>query len=579
MKKEYTYLLLLCFFALILRLVIWPFTQIVDADVSSRIFIAQDLSSHFKLIYEGVWLPLHHYLNATMILITKQPVSGPILIHIFLSVATAIPIYFFSKREFNQRGAWIATGLYLTCPIIFRNSFHALSEIPYAFFIACALNSISLSIREKELKNVLFAGLFSTIAAGFRYEAWVLIAVFTLMYFIKKQWKLGLIFGVIAMIFPSYWMIGNQIAHGHLFYGVTGVYNSEIVQQKNTVISSVEYLKRILFFPISWFFFMSPIVLFLLIRIFLMKRKVKHLTTNKLFWLLPFGILLLFFLYKALTGTLLLQHRFSISLIVLSIPFTALLGNYLEWTKSRKTTVILILLTQLPLAYLWMKIPFENIAGNGNNLHQALKEIRVNSLNETEPIPRLENQETLKIQKVISANIHKNQGLILDFTGWENTYFLALESKLQRKKIYIVDVESTTNAYITEINNFIIAHPKGVIQLNCFSAFSSIWKNTGEFLTLNVDSSIILYLHTIGKTATSTIFTYKKVSEIPVNYIPKNAIQCPKENSVAWFIHSIHSDRNWYNSIKASTLRSGELIEEAIKKNAEWMANEISKKK
>jgi hypothetical protein len=550
---------------------IWPYTQIVDADVSSRIFIAQELVENCKLIYEGVWLPLHHYLNAAMIMLSKKPLSGPIFIHLLLSCAAAVPIYYFTKREFNQNGAWIATILYLTCPIIFRNSFHALSEIPYVFFVACSLNMVSLSLRTDAFKHVIYAGLFSTLAAGFRYEAWVLIAVFTFMYILKKQWKLGVVFASVAILFPVYWMVGNQIAHNQLFYGVTGVYNSDVVQLQNKMINSVEYIKRILFFPISWFFFMSPIILVLLSITILKKRQ---LTRGKLIWLLPFFVMLLFFLFKAINGTLLLQHRFSISLLVLTIPFTALLGM-IHWTRFRKVVFITLLLAQLPLSTIWMRVPFEYIAGSGNKVNQALKEIRLNSLSEFECIPRLQNQETIKINNDITSRIQKGEGLVLDFTGWENTYFLAIESNVKRNNIYIVDTELSSDKYVDDIRDFILKHPNGLIQLNCFSVFSSVWVNKGVYLILNSDLPIHIELKKISRTVSSGLFRYKLIDSLINQDVGNDLIQCPKENSIEWFISRIYADKNWYNSIKASALRNGETIEEAIQKNAEWMFNDV----
>jgi len=271
-ENKQLYLIVLIGF--ILRIIALPFSQVVDADATSRIFIAENWLDTPHLIYEGIWLPLHHYINAFAIAIFQEHHIGPVLFHIILACFTAIPLYHFTKREFSARGAWLTAAFYLLCPIIFRNSFHVLSGIPHAFFIALALNAISKSIRHKDYKQAIFAGLFMTIASGFRYEAWLLIALLSGVYLFFNQWKLGLWFCTVSLLFPIFWMAGNYIAHDHILHGVTGVYNSDIVDLHNSELSYVEIVKRIVFFPFSLLYLFSPIVVvFLGLEIF---RRIKN---------------------------------------------------------------------------------------------------------------------------------------------------------------------------------------------------------------------------------------------------------------------------------------------------------------
>ena len=127
----------------VIRLIVFPYAQATHPDAVSRIIMAETWLDNPHLIIDGIWLPFHHYINALAIWISGEHVFGPILIHILFASFTAIPIYFFTRREMNPKLAWFAATVYVFEPIIFRNSFSTLAEIPFAFFLACSLNLYS----------------------------------------------------------------------------------------------------------------------------------------------------------------------------------------------------------------------------------------------------------------------------------------------------------------------------------------------------------------------------------------------------------------------------------------------------
>src|SRR5690606_9282366 len=141
-------------------------------------------------------------------------------------------------------------------------------ELPHAFFIALALNSISKSIRFNDYKQSIYAGLFITIASGFRYEAWLLIAIFILIYLLFKKYILVFVFWSFSMIFPLFWMIGNYIVHDDFLYGLSGAYNWNInIEGVNDEVVFGHKVERFLYFPFSWFFLFSPFLFFLVFRV------------------------------------------------------------------------------------------------------------------------------------------------------------------------------------------------------------------------------------------------------------------------------------------------------------------------
>ena len=348
LTSENRNLFLLVAIGITIRLILIPFVQITDADATSRIFIAEKWLENPTILTEGIWPPFHYYFNSIALLISGERIYGPMIFHILITCLTIIPLYHFTKREFSEKGAWFSILFFLFCPIIFRNSFQALSGLPHAFFIAMAVNSISKSIRFTDFKQAIYAGLFMTIAAGFRYEAWLLIAIFTLIFLLFKQFKLVIVFWCFSMIFPVFWMIGNHIAHNDFLFG--------LAEPNNLEIAFGFKIERLLFFPFSWFFIYSPILVFLVARKVYQKMKIRQIMKSRLIWSIPFWTLFAVFIYKSYEETLLMQHRFTILLILFSTPFISIIFENIQWTRFKVIAYSVIFTSLIPLSYLWMKI-------------------------------------------------------------------------------------------------------------------------------------------------------------------------------------------------------------------------------
>lgn len=575
-KKEGVLLFSLCFLALIVRFICWPYTQLVDADSVTRIFIASDLLENFSIITEGVWLPLHHYLNTISIFLFSDRINGPVIVHLLISVLTAVPLFYFTKRLFTVSGAFFATALFLFNPLFFRNSFQVLSEIPFLFFLALTLNFISKALESRQFNHVIIAGVFATLGAGFRYEFWLLIAVFTLIFIIKRHYKSAFLFAIIALLFPLFWMSGNFIAHGHFFYGVTGVYNKSVILLQNVNISNVEELKRKLFYPFSYFFSLSPFLIFGLVIFFFNKIYQRALT--RLIWILPFFAMLSFYFYKTNNGTLLLQHRFTLSLLLLSIPFTALFFTTIKNKRFVSFFYVIVVVTQIPLSYFWMHVKIEKLFTSKSDLHQAIKAIRVQSLSDFNAIPQIEHKEFNEIKEVIVQQ--KSKSILLDFIDWETTYFLALSSKIPNKHIFIENIDEDSLVRLTKTAAFLKTHPNGIIQLKCGTKFDQMFEYEGNYLQFKSSERILLKIELIHHFLTVNTYKYTLVNNPNIhNSFSGIKTKCPKENSSDWYYQLIYFDKNWYNHIKSELPFFTTNCSKAIRENADWMVNESLKEK
>ncbi|SFT68944.1 Dolichyl-phosphate-mannose-protein mannosyltransferase [Lishizhenia tianjinensis] len=563
-SKEHRQLLGILLLGILLRLLALPFTQVVDADAVSRIFIAEDWLKNPTFFSEGIWLPFHHYLNAFTLAISGEHLFGPKILHILLSCLVAIPLYYFTKREYSAKGAWFTALIFILIPVVFRNSFLALSGLPHALFIAAALNASSKSIRNTNISAALRAGLYLTLAAGFRYEAWLLIPILFLIFTLFRQHKLGLFFLLTASIFPLFWMTGNYLAHEHILYGLPGNYNKDIVALQNTDVSFTEKFKRIIYFPFIWFFAYSPFLVVGLSLIFFKKIKQKIRLTSRILWTLPFWVFLIFFAYKAYEGTLLMQSRFIILLLLFSTPFASLLIENVKKTKGSKVALVLFLATLIPLSYVWMQIPFERLFAFSYTLKTSVGEMRAASQNSFKAIPQVWKKEYLNYSEKVNANLNLKSGFVLDFISFENTYYLAYKSELPRQQIRIIEEAEISPTNKEDLVRFFKTHPNGVMQLKCNSPLFQAFEFNSSGLHLKSDTDTLVFtLQPLAQEIGMGIFTYK-ISPIAQTPFNEELLNCPEPNSADHYKFLILNNDFWKNDVLRKAKENNITFEEQL---------------
>jgi len=410
-KTNALYLLVIVTFLIKVSLV--TFAQTVNPDVVSRVFYAIEWMKNPHWIRTSVWGPLHYYIIAFSLYIWDNYILMPKLVNIIFSSLSLIPFYFFTKREFNAKGAFYATIFFTTSPILFRNSFLALSETPYLFFLVLSMNFLSRGIRKKSIWDICIAGLAISVASGLRYEAWLIIGIFGFLLLLTKEWKLIGTFAISSAIFPITWLISNWVETGDPLYGIQGNYHWTLeVMGNNDDVNFESYLRRIWFFPFSWIIAVGIPVAYVILK------KTHEVYTKKPIHLLhialtiPFIVMFLFMQYNAFKGVLLLQHRFICTLVAFSLPFAALYFD--NFSKKRIRQAIIFVLLTIGLSFVY-------------------------NTSDIKPIPRLKDQSGAKIAKIVKDNISKESFLIIDFIGWENSYFIAENSMVPPENILIVE--------------------------------------------------------------------------------------------------------------------------------------------
>lgn len=461
--KDRKILFLLAIVSLI-KLLVLPFSQTTDADAVSRIFISLSWLDNPHWIKESVWGPLHFYLNGIALFIWRNPVIMPKLLHIAFSIGMLVPFYQFVKREFNDNGAFIATLFLAICPILFRNSFFALSETPYLFFLLLSVNYLSKALKFDNTASYIFSGFFISVASGIRYEAWLIMAIWGIYLLLQKGFKSSFIFSAFALIFPFIWMIQGYLNNGNPFSGIEGNFHWTIdVMKNNTHLSWKSYIRRIAYFPFAWLIALGPIVSFLLLKYYLQFKKHFNQRFYSNIWFSTLLIVFIVVVINTIKGTLLMHARFIGTLVIFSLPFIALYFQTLDKKKIRVAIISAVITVSFSFFY--------NTKG-------------------VKAIPRLKNQEAALLAKQIKANTNDTYSILIDFWGWENTYYMGLNSGMQYKYTKFItpydDKGNVKKALLHQLKK----NSKNVLVIKKGSLLNDFIKLQAETITLSGIKSV-----------------------------------------------------------------------------------------
>jgi 4-amino-4-deoxy-L-arabinose transferase-like glycosyltransferase len=430
---------LLFLVALIPRLIAWPHSDVVNADAVTRALIGESYMHYPGWSGDGVWPPLHFYLNGLFAVLCGSRVTGTVLVNILLGSAIVFPVFAFVRR---MSGAAVAAAVVLIVvfePLVFRNSLQGLSEVPFLFFTACAFNSLSAAqstARRASWGHASVAGLFLTVAGGMRYEAWLLIPLLAGILMIPHRWKTAAAFVAMAMIFPIAWMITGQVSHGDPFTGL-----EQLVHWRSAGvpadISEGERLLRTAFFPVSFLAALSPVIIALGIVGVAWAFLRKRLARDQWPWLMLLPIFMVIMVDKARHGELLLQHRFTMTLVLLFIPYLALGFSVLR-QKATMPVIALLLAAWTFRNSFQQPVPvWFRSASNGTRFGPAVGFISDRTIGEMAAVPRLNERWPDELVATLNA-LHPDKDvgiLVLDFFGWQETYNVAFRTDIRATSI------------------------------------------------------------------------------------------------------------------------------------------------
>ncbi len=428
---------------LIVKFALLPLAQNADSDAACRTWLGLAWLQHPEWLTHSVWGPFHFYMTGAALAIWNNPVYAPVALNILLSVVMLFPFYYFVKREFSPDGAFAAACLLAASPIIFRNSLMNMSEPPYLLLLVVVLNFLSRGFHGKASGNFVFAGLFATIGAGIRFEFWIFIALMAVIILVKAGIKHTLLFLAVAMLYPLSVLLTHFITDNYSLKGMFREYPWSLhVDQPPPHLT--DYLRRIWFYPLCLLISLGPFVFIAIARIIrTLKLRLGAAWCGSLF-----VVFYLITAINALYGTIFLHARFVSTISVLGIPFIA--PWFAEMTALKKRLAILFVLLTAALSYVY----------NVGNIT---------------PLPRLSNQTAVQVSGIVNHNLPPGGGLIVDFWEWENTYYVALQTKLGLDNLCVQEGNVLDSTRRAAINSIIGRHKQGIILL---VKKSLLWQNS-----------------------------------------------------------------------------------------------------
>jgi hypothetical protein len=558
---------------LAVRLILLPWSQTVHADAVSRVFSALDWLANPHYIDHGYWGPLHHYLTAFALWILPNWVVAPKILNILFASLSVFPLYWFTKNVFgNRHGAVFVSLIYGFSPIVMHTSFQALADVSYAFFILSAMYFLSEGLKQNgKILYAILGGLAITLAAATRYESWVIIAAFTLVGLLNKQWKFTSVFWLIAMLFPVSWMVGNHIAYGDFLYSITQNDIGNIEKQGiNDNVDDILRMRRIVFFPFSFMVNVSPVAAILILIGIVSSIFRKSITKTQLIWLTPFLLLAAIFLQKAYVGTLMMQHRFIITWIILLLPFLALTFNNSVLTKFKSVLLILAAVSLVPMSFKWGWIDYKKTVGKGN-LGEALNRMNAENSHEFEAIPLLYDATTDSLAAAIRSNSKPEDGFVLDFIGWDKTYYTSLRAN---KRGIIVDGYKNGEVDREDLNQYLINHSSGLIVLSRLGKLldGAEYRDSLFFLQNNKQPFVLTQLFA---TPSEKLFQYQRIENYDSNSFAESEPARDKlfgtKRDAAFYEVVIKADMNWYRRLQREGYWKGDPIDTTLAQNARYM--------
>ena len=282
LKKQNQIILLIVFFtiSIICRWIITPFDIPLSLDSLQYFLVANDISydKKFSEFYNKPNLGWPILLSIVFKIIQVVEIIDLMniqrVISLIFSSATVIPIYFLSKKFFNNKLSIIAATTFIFSPYIIFNSGIGSNDSIFIFFI-----SLFFSLFFSSRKNLILISFFILgLTALFRYEAILLfIPAYGLLYSRldqyskKKAYPIALVIGIIPIIVMMLYRFSIGISDGFISNFVSAsslIINEQTIQDEP--LESRIYLDRgifnflkfsaILFLPISFIFIPYSIV-------------------------------------------------------------------------------------------------------------------------------------------------------------------------------------------------------------------------------------------------------------------------------------------------------------------------------
>jgi 4-amino-4-deoxy-L-arabinose transferase-like glycosyltransferase len=215
--------LLLLGFALVPRLVLFPFNENLYGDAISRTEFAERWLRQPHLITafgDGAsqYGPLHLYLIGLALTVFDRADAGRVVALVF-GVLTVVPLFALTRRMFDVHAAAVACVALSLWGLHLQFSTTAASEALALFLMAVVFACYARALDTNRLPALACAAVALNLACAVRYDAWMFIPLLAVVPFVvwrgtKLSRARTALFFVWCLPFPMFWMWGNDVHHG-----------------------------------------------------------------------------------------------------------------------------------------------------------------------------------------------------------------------------------------------------------------------------------------------------------------------------------------------------------------------------
>ena len=208
--------------ATLLRLVSYFLSWDAGGDALARARLTAWWLQDFRLEFHfDVWLPLHFWMMAAMSMLVGDVETGCRLLSLVLGIASVPAVWVLTKELDGARPAIFSTILFAFYSVHIAYSVTSSCDVPYLFFVVAGMALFFWGRRTDKLLLLVLAGLSVTLAAGIRYEAWVIIAALNAILLFRREFKRFAVFLVASGAFPIFWMAYEWITLGNPLFAPT----------------------------------------------------------------------------------------------------------------------------------------------------------------------------------------------------------------------------------------------------------------------------------------------------------------------------------------------------------------------
>lgn len=212
------------------RLLVFPINEHLYGDAVSRTEMAEQWARSPHVIRSfgdgaAQFGPLHLYLVAAALQVFEREDASR-LVSLLFGVLTVIPLFLLTRRYFGNRSATWSCLAFAVWGLHVGVSTTGGSEAVALFFMWAAFAALARGFETRAAGPFLLAALMMNLAGAVRYDAWMYIPLLAAVP--ALQWtnraagiRTSLLFALMCLPFPLWWMAGNAAAHGSAVYPLT----------------------------------------------------------------------------------------------------------------------------------------------------------------------------------------------------------------------------------------------------------------------------------------------------------------------------------------------------------------------